>query len=76
MQINLPYELIKRIERNSFLCHFDGQRYIWTPIWYDLYHCYYRVGIFLFKVDKSDVTDTLLSSGAAEVTCQPAQPSK
>ena len=36
----------------------------------------YRVGIFLFNVNRCHVTETLLPHGAAEVSCQPAQPTE
>ena len=36
----------------------------------------YRVGMFPFSVNKYDVTDTLLPHGAAEVSFQPAEPTK
>ena len=36
----------------------------------------YRVGIFPFIVNKCDITDTLLPHGAAEVSFEPAQPTK
>ena len=36
----------------------------------------YSVGIFPFNDNKCDVTDTLLPHGAAEVSFQPAQPTK
>ena len=71
LRLNLSYELIKHVKRNSCLCHFDGQRYLYELIIVDL-----SVGIFPFKVNKYDVTDTLLSHGAAEVRFQPAQPTK
>ena len=29
LHMNLSYELIKHVKRNSCLCHFDGQRCIW-----------------------------------------------
>ena len=35
LHMNLSYELIKDVKRNTCLCHFDGQGYLW----YDLYHC-------------------------------------
>ena len=36
----------------------------------------YRVGIFPFNVNNCDVTDTLFSNGASEISFQPAQPTK
>ena len=36
----------------------------------------YRVGIFPFNVNKFDVTDTLLSNGASDISFQPAQLTK
>ena len=34
LHLNLSYELIKHVKRNSCLCRFDGQRYV-----YELCHC-------------------------------------
>ena len=39
--MNLSFELIKQVERNSRLCHFDGQIYLWYHIIVD-----YRVSPF------------------------------
>ena len=69
--MNLSYELIKDVKRNSCFCHFDGQLYLW----YDLYRCRLQNGHILF-VNKCDVTDTLLPYGAAEISFQPVQPTK
>ena len=59
LHMNLSYELIKHVKRNSCLCHFDGRRYQW----YDPYICIIvdkRVGICPFNVNKCDITETLL----------------
>ena len=67
LHMNLSYELIKHVKRNS---HIEGQIYLWCVY----LNVDYRVGIFPFSVDKCDVTDTLLPHGAVEVRFQSAQP--
>ena len=71
MHLNLSYELIKHVKRNSCLYHLDGQRYL-----YELYRCWPQSWHIPFNVNKCDVTDTLLPHCAAEVSFQPAQPTK
>ena len=69
--MNLSYELIEYVKRNSCLCHFNSQRYFW----YNLYQCWLQSWHILL-VNKCEVTEVLLSHGAAEVSFQPAQPTK
>ena len=63
LHMNLSHELIKNIKRNSCLCRFDGQRYLW----YDLYHCWLQSCHIPF-VNKCDVTNTLLPHGVGEIS--------
>ena len=69
LQINLSYELIKvikHVKRNSYLGHFDGQRYQW----YDPCHCWLQSSMLISAMN---ITDTLLPHGVAQVSFQSAQ---
>ena len=70
LHMNLSYEFIKHVKKiavspKSIAKDIFGTIHI-------IVDC--RVGMFPFN--KCDVTNTLLLHGAAEVTFQPAQPSK
>ena len=67
LHLNLSYELIKHVKRNSCLCHFDDRTISLVTS---------QLAYFPFNVNKCDVTDTLLPHGAAEVSFQPAKPTK
>ena len=71
LHVYLSYELIKHVKRNSCLCHCDSQR----QLWYDLYHSWLQ-GWHIPFVDKCNVTDVSLPHSVAEISFQPAQPTK
>ena len=71
LHLNPSYEFIKHVKKIAVSAISTAKDICTNYIVVDL-----RVGIFPFNVNKCDVTDMLLPYGAAEVSFQPAQPTK
>ena len=71
--MNLSYELIINTLKEIAVSAISTAKDIYGTIYIIVD---YRVGIFPFNVNKCDVADTLLPHSAAEVSFQPARPTK